>query len=56
MEVARAGDKRMLWYQGDVGVALQHVGVLVGRNAHRHLWPEILGWVHGHWGRPPFRQ
>jgi hypothetical protein len=23
-------------------VALQHVGVLVGRTAHRDLWPRIL--------------
>jgi hypothetical protein len=27
--------KALLHYHGDTGVALQHVGVLVGRNAHR---------------------
>lgn len=37
-------DKTLLWYEGDRGVALQHVGVLVGENAHRHLWPRILRW------------
>jgi polyhydroxyalkanoate synthase subunit PhaC len=43
---AAAGDpKHLLWYHGDRGVSLQHVGALVGRNAHRDLWPEIVGWV-----------
>ena len=37
--------KRVLDYRGDVGVALQHVGVLVGRTAHRELWPEVLRWM-----------
>jgi polyhydroxyalkanoate synthase len=44
-------DKRLLWYAGDVGVAIQHVGVLVGHNALRHIWPEILRWLHVH-GKP----
>jgi polyhydroxyalkanoate synthase len=35
----------LLHYEGDTGIALRHVGVLVGRNAHRQLWPEILDWV-----------
>jgi len=41
-EAAAAPDKLLLEYAGDVGVALQHVGVLVGRRAHRDLWPRIL--------------
>jgi len=41
-EAAAAADKLLLEYRGDVGVALQHVGVLVGRGAHRDLWPRIL--------------
>jgi polyhydroxyalkanoate synthase len=41
-EAAAAPDKLLLEYAGDVGVALQHVGVLVGRTAHRDLWPRIL--------------
>ncbi|MDQ3764617.1 MAG: alpha/beta fold hydrolase [Actinomycetota bacterium] len=44
-DAAAAPVKRLLEYHGDVGVALQHVGVLVGRNAHRRLWPEILRWL-----------
>jgi polyhydroxyalkanoate synthase len=35
----------LLHYDGDTGVALRHVGMLVGRSAHRHLWPEILDWM-----------
>jgi polyhydroxyalkanoate synthase subunit PhaC len=41
-EAAAAPDKLLLEYRGDVGVALQHVGVVVGRGAHRDLWPRIL--------------
>jgi polyhydroxyalkanoate synthase len=41
-EAAASPDKLLLEYRGDVGVALQHVGVLVGRAAHRDLWPRIL--------------
>lgn len=29
----------------DVGVSLQHVGPLVGRNAHARLWPKIVEWI-----------
>lgn len=44
-------DNRLLWYQGDRGVALQHVGVLVGTHAHQELWPEILAWAERfNWG------
>jgi polyhydroxyalkanoate synthase len=35
----------LLYYEGDTGVALRHVGVLAGRNAHSILWPEILAWI-----------
>jgi polyhydroxyalkanoate synthase len=44
-QAAGAADKRLLWYEGDVGVALRHVGMLIGANAQRRLWPEILQWV-----------
>ncbi len=38
-------DLRVLRYDGDVGTALRHVGVLVGRSAHRTLWPAITAWA-----------
>lgn len=31
----------VLYYQRESGVALHHVGVLVGQGAHRQLWPVI---------------
>ncbi|HYD63351.1 MAG TPA: alpha/beta fold hydrolase [Noviherbaspirillum sp.] len=44
-EAAGSRQKRLLSYEGDTGVALAHVGALMGENAHRHLWPEILRWL-----------
>jgi polyhydroxyalkanoate synthase len=44
-QVVSSSDKTILWYEGDIGVSLQHVGMLVGRNAHQHLWPEIIRWI-----------
>ncbi len=41
-------DVRLIEYRGDVGVVLQHVGLLVGEKAHKHLWPQILKWMHQH--------
>ena len=32
-------------YEPEVGVALQHVGPLVGRKAHRELWPQLNDWM-----------
>ena len=42
---APSAEKRLYCYRAERGVALQHVGVLVGRNAHRRLWPKILCWM-----------
>ena len=42
---AASAEKTVLRYEGDVGVALQHVGPLVGRNAHAVLWPQIVAWI-----------
>lgn len=49
-EAVKSTDKRVLWYGGDVGVAIQHMGMLAGRNAHRFLWPEIMAWIHARGG------
>ncbi len=38
-------DKEAMPYLGDTGVALQHVGALVGENAHRLIWPRIFDWL-----------
>jgi polyhydroxyalkanoate synthase len=43
---AAASEKKMvLEYAGDVGVNLQHVGVLVGKSAHEQIWPAIFAWL-----------
>lgn len=44
-EAAASARKRLLHYHGDVGVNLQHVGVLVGANAHARIWPAIFDWL-----------
>jgi polyhydroxyalkanoate synthase len=41
-------DVQILEYAGDVGVVLQHLGVLVGKSAHAELWPRILDWIQRH--------
>ena len=41
----RSKDVRFIDYDGDAGVMIQHVGVLVGENAHRLIWPQIQAWV-----------
>lgn len=38
-------DVQLIEYGGDVGAALQHVGVLVGPNAHARVWPQIERWI-----------
>lgn len=45
-EAVKSGKKKLLWYKGDTGVCLQHVGFLVGRVALQQLWPEIFAWIH----------
>lgn len=42
--LARMGtqDRELLWYHGDWGVSLRHVGMLVGERAHRELWSRLV--------------
>jgi polyhydroxyalkanoate synthase len=37
--------KELVPYFGDTGVALQHVGPLVGDNAYRQIWPRVFRWL-----------
>lgn len=39
---------QILEYDGDVGVVVQHVGILVGASAHAVLWPRIVQWMCEH--------
>jgi len=38
-------DTRVLEYVGDRGVAVQHIGVLLGERAHRVVWPVVFDWL-----------
>jgi polyhydroxyalkanoate synthase len=39
------GDARTVDYRGESGVGLQHLGILVGRQAHAQIWPQIFSWL-----------
>lgn len=45
VEAVASRDRTVLDYAGDIGVSLQHVGPLMGRNAHALLWPKIVAWI-----------
>jgi polyhydroxyalkanoate synthase len=36
---------QIIQYPGEVGVCLQHLGILVGRQAQAIIWPDILSWI-----------
>ncbi|HJV26928.1 MAG TPA: alpha/beta fold hydrolase [Aromatoleum sp.] len=43
--LAGSAEKEAILYHGDTGVALKHVGALVGEDAHRRVWPAALDWL-----------
>jgi polyhydroxyalkanoate synthase subunit PhaC len=46
-DIAPSRRQRLLRYDGDRGVSLRHVGVLVGETAHQQIWPAILQRIEG---------
>lgn len=42
-------------YPGERGIGLQHLGILVGRQAHAQVWPQIIDWIMGQYARVPRR-
>ncbi|NTV10219.1 MAG: alpha/beta fold hydrolase [Zoogloea sp.] len=52
LRASHSSDARMLSYPGDVGVLLQHIGVLVGRSSREGVWPQIFRWMHAHAAAP----
>jgi hypothetical protein len=42
---AMATNVRIIEYPGELGVCLQHLGILIGRHAQAEVWPEILSWL-----------
>jgi polyhydroxyalkanoate synthase len=41
-------DTRLIEYPGEVGVVLQHLGILIGHDAFARVWPEVISWIRGH--------
>ncbi|MBS0517967.1 MAG: alpha/beta hydrolase [Proteobacteria bacterium] len=48
VEAMPAKDVRVIEYAGDVGVCLQHLGILIGQKAHARIWPKITAWIEAH--------
>jgi polyhydroxyalkanoate synthase subunit PhaC len=44
LRCAASAERRVLRYRAEAGPALQHLGPLVGLEAHRTLWPRIVSW------------
>lgn len=38
-------DTRIIEYPGEIGVGLQHLGMLAGRVAYARVWPQIIAWL-----------
>jgi polyhydroxyalkanoate synthase subunit PhaC len=38
-------DTRIIEYPGEIGVCLQHLGMLTGRAAYARVWPQIVAWL-----------
>ena len=43
-----ATNAKIVEYPGEVGVCLQHLGALVGRQAQAKVWPQIMSWMRSH--------
>ncbi|MEK4032354.1 alpha/beta fold hydrolase [Methylocystis sp. IM3] len=41
-------DARLIVFPPEVGVCLQHVSILVGLQARKHPWPELISWLRCH--------
>jgi polyhydroxyalkanoate synthase len=41
-------DTRVIEFPGEVGVGLQHLAILAGRQAYAVVWPEIMSWLKSH--------
>jgi polyhydroxyalkanoate synthase len=45
IDAAPINDARIIDYSGETGIGLQHLGILVGRQAHAQIWPQIFAWL-----------
>lgn len=44
-DAVRARATKIIDYPGEAGVGLQHLALLIGREAHARIWPEIFSWM-----------
>jgi polyhydroxyalkanoate synthase len=45
LEADRHAECTVVRFRGAPGESLQHLGMIVGREAHRRLWPELIAWT-----------
>ena len=45
LDAMPAANARIIDYPGEVGVCLQHLSMLVGRQARAQVWPRIISWL-----------
>lgn len=45
IEAVASSDARIIEYPGEIGVCLQHLGILVGARAQSQVWPETISWI-----------
>jgi polyhydroxyalkanoate synthase len=45
IEAMPGQDVRVLQYPGEIGVGMQHLGILVGRQAYARVWPQVISWL-----------
>jgi polyhydroxyalkanoate synthase subunit PhaC len=48
LDALPTNDVSLIKYPGEIGVALQHLGILVGREAYARIWPNIIAWLAAH--------
>lgn len=48
LAASRSREVRVVPWRPEVGSALRHVSALVGPQAHRRLWPDVLAWALAH--------
>jgi len=48
IDAMTGGYASLIEFPGEVGVGLQHLAILVGRQAHANVWPGIISWLHEH--------
>ncbi len=48
IEAMPTTDVKIIEYPCEFGVCLQHLGILLGRQAYAKVWPEIISWINSH--------